>query len=142
MDAYEFFHEIVVPNCDEALREPYKLRLAWNAIVSLNTVPEFVALDRLGYKIDVDRGLLDSKADEIRKSYLALVSLNHEAIKLKHVRRLPRKQNEPLSSLNSSTSNEISAPTSAELIKTITDALQLFRNVKEFPELSPINRTV
>jgi hypothetical protein len=70
MDAYEFFHEIVVPNCDEALREPYKLRLAWNAIVSLNTVPEFVALDRLGYKIDVDRGLLDSKADEIRKSYL------------------------------------------------------------------------
>src|SRR5215472_12246726 len=62
MDAYEFFHEIVAPNCEEALRPPYRLRLAWNAIVSLNTVPEFVALHRLGYRVNVDRDLLTAKA--------------------------------------------------------------------------------
>jgi hypothetical protein len=50
MDAYEFFHQIVEPNCENALRPPYHLRLAWNAIVSLNTVPEFIVLHRLGYK--------------------------------------------------------------------------------------------
>ena len=51
MDAYEFFHQIVES-------PPYHLRLAWNAIVSLNTVPEFIVLHRLGYKTDVDRDLL------------------------------------------------------------------------------------
>jgi len=57
MDAYEFFHQIVEPNCENALRPPYHLRLAWNAIVSLNTVPEFIVLHRLGYKTDMDRAL-------------------------------------------------------------------------------------
>ena len=67
MDAYEFFHQIVEPNCENALRPPYHLRLAWNAIVSLNTVPEFIVLHRLGYKTDVDRDLLYRETEEIRK---------------------------------------------------------------------------
>ena len=92
MDAYEFFHQIVEPNCENALRPPYHLRLAWNAIVSLNTVPEFIVLHRLGYKTDVDRDLLYRETEEIRKKYPALTQLNNEAIKLKHVRRLPRKE--------------------------------------------------
>src|SRR5215208_2595973 len=53
MEAYEFFHQIVEPNCENALRPPYHLRLAWNAIVSLNAVPEFIVLHRLGYETDV-----------------------------------------------------------------------------------------
>jgi len=97
MDAYEFFHEIVAPNCEEALRPPYRLRLAWNAIVSLNTVLEFVALHRLGYRVNVDRDLLTAKAKEIRENHIALIILNKEANRLKHVRRLPRRPNEPLS---------------------------------------------
>ena len=32
MDAYEFFHQIVEPNCENA-----SPRITWNAIVSLNT---------------------------------------------------------------------------------------------------------
>jgi hypothetical protein len=67
MDAYEFFHQIVEPNCENALRPPYHLRLAWNAIVSLNTVPEFIVLHRLGYKTEVDRDLLYRETEEIRK---------------------------------------------------------------------------
>jgi hypothetical protein len=139
MDAHEFFHQIVEPNCENALRPPYHLRLAWNAILSLNTVPEFIALHRLGYKTDVDRDLLYRETEDIRKKYPALTQLNNEAIKLKHVRRLPRKENEPLSSINSSTSHVISEPTLAELLETIRDA---FQTVKAFPELSPINRPV
>jgi hypothetical protein len=139
MDAYEFFHQIVEPNCENALRPPYHLRLAWNAIVSLNTVPEFIVLHRLGYKTDVDRDLLHREIEEIRKKYPALAQLNNEAIKLKHVRRLPRKENEPLSSINSSTSHVISEPTLAELLETIHDA---FQTMKAFPEFSPINRPV
>jgi hypothetical protein len=138
MDAYEFFHQIVESNCENALRPPYHLRLAWNAIVSLNTVPEFIVLHRLGYKTDVDRDLLYREIEEIRK-IPALTQLNNEAIKLKHVRRLPRKENEPLSSINSSTSHVISEPTLAELLETIHDA---FQTMKAFPELSPINRPV
>ena len=74
------------------------------------------------------------KSSKIRKKYPALTQLNNEAIKLKHVRRLPRKENEPLSSINSSTSHVIS-----ELLETIHDA---FQTMKAFPELSPINRSV
>jgi hypothetical protein len=139
MDAYEFFHQIVEPNCENALRPPYHLRLAWNAIVSLNTVPEFIVLHRLGYKTDVDRDLLYRETEDIRKKYPALTQLNNETIKLKHVRRLPPKENEPLSSINSSTSHVISEPTLAELLETIRDA---FQTIKAFPELSPINRPV
>jgi len=67
MDAYEFFHQIVEPNCKNALRPSYHLRLAWNAIVSLNTVPEFIVLHRLGYQTDVDRDLLYRETEDIRK---------------------------------------------------------------------------
>ena len=91
-------------------------------------------LHRLGYKTDVDRDLLCREIEEIRKKYPALTQLSNEAIKLKHVRRLPRKEN-----INSSTSHVISEPTLAELLETIRDA---FQTIKAFPELSPINRPV
>jgi hypothetical protein len=82
----------------------------------------------------------DAKIAEILQNNLALVTLNKQANKLKHVRRLPRKQNEPLSSVNTSTSHEISEPTPGELIKAIVDALEAFRDAKKFPELSALNR--
>jgi hypothetical protein len=70
MDAYEFFHQIVEPNCENALRPPYHLRLAWNAIASLNTVPEFIVLHRLGYKtFALSRDRRDTK--KISGSYTA-----------------------------------------------------------------------
>lgn len=139
MDAYEFFHQIVEPNCENALRPPYHLRLAWNAILSLNTVPEFIVLHRLGYKTDVDRDLLYRETEEIRKKYPALAQLDNEAIKLKHVRGLPRKDDEPLSSIKPSPSDVISEPTLADLLETIREA---FQTMKAFPELSPTNRPV
>ena len=96
-------------------------------------------LHRLGFKTDVVRDLLCREIEEIRKNYPALTQLSNEAIKLKHVHCLPRKENEPVSSINSSTSHVISEPTLAELLETIHDA---FQTMKAFPELSPINRPV
>jgi len=133
MDAYEFYRQIVEPNCENALRPPYHLRLAWNAIAALNTVLEFIVLHRLGYQTDVDRDLLYRETEDIRKKYPALTQLNDEAIKLKNVRRLPREGNEPLSGVKSSTSPAIAEPTLAELLETIRDA---FQTIKAFPELS------
>jgi len=49
MDAREFFHNVVKPNYDEFVRSPNDIRLLWNALVSMNTVAEYLALERLGY---------------------------------------------------------------------------------------------
>jgi hypothetical protein len=140
MDACEFFYQIVTPNCDDAMRQPFDLRSAWNAILSLNTMPEFLALHRLVYRDNVDRKVLDSEADKIRKEHLPLAKLNNEAIKLKHVRRLSgQKRKEPFSSTPSSTSYLISEPTPADILKLIHDA---FETIKAFPEFSPTSRCI
>jgi hypothetical protein len=135
MDACEFFHQIVTPNCDEAMRSPSDLRLAWNAILTLNTMPEFLVFHRLGYPEDVDDKAIGREVAEIRKNYLSLTNLNNEAIKLKHVRHLrSQKRNEPFSSTPSSTSYLISEPTPADMLKVISDA---FETIKAFPKFSP-----
>jgi hypothetical protein len=140
MDACEFFHQIVTPNYDEAMQSPFDLRLAWNAILSLNTMPEFLALHRLGYPEDVDQKVLYREAGKTRKKYSSLEKLNNEAIKLKHVRRLSgRKQNEPFSSISSSTSYSISEPTPADMLKVIHDA---FETIKAFREFSPTSHCI
>jgi hypothetical protein len=140
MDACEFFHQIVTPNCDEAMQRPTDLRLAWNAILSLNTMPEFLALHHLGYRENIDRKELDPEAAKIRKQHLSLAKLNTEAIKLKHVRRLSgRKQNDSFSSIDSSTGYSTLEPTPADMRKVIHDA---FETIKAFPEFSPTSRCI
>jgi hypothetical protein len=135
MDACEFFHQIVTPNCNDAMRSPFDLRLAWNAILSLNTMPEFLALHRLGYRENVDLKALGREVDELRKKHLSLAKLNSEAIKLKHVRPLwGRNRKEPFSSTYSSTSYSISEPAPADIRKVIHDA---FETIKAIPEFSP-----
>ena len=46
MDARDFFHEVVKPNYDEFFRSPNDIRLLWNVLVSMNTLPEFLALQQ------------------------------------------------------------------------------------------------
>jgi hypothetical protein len=64
MNAAEFFRTIVKANYDEFLRNPQDLRLLWNAVVSMNTVAEYVALERLGYE-ELSRVGLGTKANQI-----------------------------------------------------------------------------
>jgi len=56
----------------------------------MNTVPEFLALHRLGYALDISREKLDEEAETIRVD-LRLTALQFCANMFKHVRRIPRR---------------------------------------------------
>ena len=104
MDAYRYFATIAKPNYEDAKRNADELRFLWNAIVSLNTVPEFLALDQLDYDLDLDRQTLDIEANKIREKFPALRTLKKCANTFKHVRSIPRKRNDTgFSSISSST---------------------------------------
>lgn len=91
MDAREFFQYIVQRNYYEFCRSQNAICLLWNAIVSMNTVPEYLALDRLGYVLEVKQEALGAMAQEKRKE-LGLTELQYCANTFKHVRRIPRGQ--------------------------------------------------
>lgn len=103
MDAADFFHDLVKPNYEEFCRDQNQLRRLWNAVVSMNTVAEYVALERLDYREALGRDELAEKASEIRKGNPALHDLKDCAETLKHVRKLGPKPPTEFSSLTSST---------------------------------------
>jgi hypothetical protein len=89
MDAAEFFHTVVKGNYDEFNGYPNDLRRLWNAIVSMNTVAEYLALDRMGYS-PTSRKILDQKANEIRDNFRGLSDLQFCANTFKHVRKITK----------------------------------------------------
>ena len=102
MDAAEFFKDVVKPNYEEFCGDQNQLQRLWNAVVSMNTVAEYVALDRLGYE-DLEREKLDKQAEEIRKDNPILFDLKVCADTLKHVRKLERKVRTEVTAIASST---------------------------------------
>jgi len=97
MDAREYFQKVVVPNFADFQQSPNDIRLLINALVSMNTVPEFLALHRLGYALDISREKLDEEAEAIRVD-LRLTTLQFCANMFKHVRRVPRRSSEFIAS--------------------------------------------
>ena len=91
MDAREFFQLIVQPNYYEFCGAQNNIRLLWNAIVSMNTMPEYLAFDRLRYPLEIGRNVLGAEAQEIRKE-LGLTELQYCANTFKHVRKITRGQ--------------------------------------------------
>jgi hypothetical protein len=87
VNAADFFHDIVEGNYRELFQNRESRRLLWNATVSMNTVPEYVALDRLGYK-DVSRQDLDLESKRVRDSNPILDDLKYCAETFKHVRKI------------------------------------------------------
>jgi hypothetical protein len=85
MDAREFFETVVKPNYYEAKSRSDDFRLVWNAVVSMNTVPEYVALERLNYK--QDRQAVDNESAQIRNAHQPLSNLKTCADALKHARK-------------------------------------------------------
>jgi len=90
MDTSEFFDTVVKRNYDEFTKNPDDFRSLWNAIISMNTVPEYMALDRHGYA-QVSRDELAHTANQIRKQDQSLIDLKFCAEALKHVRKIPPK---------------------------------------------------
>jgi hypothetical protein len=87
VDAREFFNTVVVPNYAEFSRHPTDIRLLWNALISMNTVAEYLALDRLGYP-PIPRNVLDQHAQNIRSQFPSLSDLKFCAEAFKHVRKI------------------------------------------------------
>ena len=90
MDAKTFYAEVAYPNYVEATQHSDDFRRLWNAVVGMNTIAEFVALDRLNYAADLDRETLGNMAADIRKANPPLADLKLCAESLKHVRKLNR----------------------------------------------------
>jgi hypothetical protein len=87
MDPRQFFYSIVKPNYEEVRSSPHDLRFVYNAIITMNTVAEYVALEQLNYE-NVDRMKLSQTANKIRDAHPSLRDLNDCAVTLKHVRKL------------------------------------------------------
>ena len=102
----------------------------------MNTVAEYVALDRLGYASLV-RKQIDAKCDDVRQQYASLQSLKNLAETLKHVRR-----HAPRGQLTASSTGILPTdPTTWELndgstLRSLRDALdQAFEDCSTIPEL-------
>lgn len=91
MDAKEFFHVVVVENYKEAIADPTNFRKRWNAAVSMNTVPEYLALDRAGYSTFTS-GEVVKKVEAVRNEIPGLPELKSYADRLKHVRKHEEEQ--------------------------------------------------
>jgi hypothetical protein len=85
VDAREHFQYVVVPNYNEFVQSPSEFRLLASTILSMNTVAEYLGLDRRGYPLDVSRNQRRRGAREIRDD-LSLADLQVCADALKHVR--------------------------------------------------------
>jgi hypothetical protein len=86
MDAREHFRYVAVPNYNEFVQSPSDFRLLGNAILSMNTVAEYLGLDRSGYPPDVSRNERRREAQKIRDDLSGLTDLQVCADTLKHVR--------------------------------------------------------
>src|SRR6516225_9032993 len=86
MDAKEFFSLVVVENYKEAKADPTNFRKLWNAAISMNTVPEYLALHRDGYPT-LKSWEVDEKAKDVRSEYSELKEIKSYADRLKHVRK-------------------------------------------------------
>ena len=72
MDAREHFQYVAVPNYNEFVQSPSDFRLLGNAILSMNTVAEYLGLDRSGYPPDVSRNERRREAQKIRDILVVL----------------------------------------------------------------------
>jgi hypothetical protein len=138
MDAAEFFRDIVKANYNEFTINTDDLRLLWNAVVSMNTVAEYVALDRLGY-VGVSRDRLYKEAEKIRVNSPILSDLNFCAVTFKHVRKIKdQKKGGGFSTIATSTGASSEDPTTWRIGShdPVQVLGQAFAALSAFPELS------
>jgi len=135
MDAREFFHNVVMPNYTEFVRSPTDIRLLWNALVSMNTVAEYLALERLGYP-QIGPRVIYLEAQRIRR-LSGLAELKYCAETFKHVRKIRDRGSSEFTTI--ATSTGVSPDDQAtwnvdgkDLVKVVHTA---FATLKEIPEL-------
>jgi hypothetical protein len=101
MDARQFFQDVVRRNYFEFFDHPDDIRLLWNAVVSMNSVAEFLALHQLNYA-EVSPDQLNQTAKQKREQH-RLLDLKFCAETLKHVRKIKDQRGGAFTSVASST---------------------------------------
>ena len=136
MDAREYFQRIVVPDYAHFQQSPSDIRLLFNALVSMNTVPEFLALHRLGYALDISREELDEEVETIRVD-LCLTALQFCTNMFKHVRLIPRRSSEFIASSTAVSPNDQGTWTvlGDDLVEVVHKAFATLK--QEFDRLAP-----
>ena len=87
MGARERFEKVVAPSYNDFVQSPTEYRFLESALLLMDTVPERLALDRLGYP-QVSRKALTLEARKIRGQYNSLKDLHSCANALKHSRTI------------------------------------------------------
>jgi hypothetical protein len=141
MDAAEFFRDIVKSNHDEFTNNTGDLRLLWNAIVSMNTVVEYVALDQLGYG-QVSCATFGNEARKIRVNSPILLGLKYCAETFKHVRKIKDQKGGGFSTIATSTGVSSEDQTTRRFASHDPGQLlvQAFAALSAFPELKRSHR--
>jgi hypothetical protein len=86
MDTKKSYESVVLPNYEASKADPGSFQKIWNAIQSVSTLSEYVALERLEYG-DVKRKDVDAVTDSVLRMYPDLYLLKDPATTLRHVRR-------------------------------------------------------
>ena len=136
MNAREHFENTVVPNYNDFVQSPSDFRLLENALFSMNTVAERLALERREYG-QVARGVLYGEAQKIRDDLSGLSHLQSCANTLKHVRSIKDQSGGKFTTTATSTGIETNDPTTwkiggHDLVEVVHNA---FATLKGIPEL-------
>jgi len=125
----------VKPNYDEFVRSPNDIRLLWNALVSMNTVAEYLALERLGYP-QVGRKVIYLEAQKIRR-LSGLAELKFCAETFKHVRKIKDRSSDEFTTIATSTgvSPEDQGTWRIDAYDPVEVIHKAFATLKEIPEL-------
>ena len=137
MDAREFFSAVAAWNYRVFRHGSNSMANLWNAVVALNSVPEWIALARLNYA-DVPRSELDRMANDIRSKHSELSDLLLCANTLKHVRS-HKKETRITSSTgwepDDSTSWTICDTPSGRTLDVVTVCERAHSTLSSYPEL-------
>jgi hypothetical protein len=75
MSVRELFQNVVVPDYNDFVQSPTDFRLLKSALLSMDTVPERLALHQLGYP-QLSRKELNQEAQKIRRQFNSLKDLH------------------------------------------------------------------
>ena len=87
MNAEEFVRVVVRPNLEEFKADPTSYRKMWNAFVSMNTVPEWMAFDQAGYN-PLTQDQIQAAYKATRQQHPEFGPVKEGTEMLKHVRLL------------------------------------------------------
>jgi hypothetical protein len=135
MDARDYFEQIVKPNYYEAKDNPNDLRSVWNAILTMNTVAESIALERLNYG-SVDRDTRIKRSSDIRETYPCLRDLQNCTDAMKHVRKQTRDITATSTNILPTDPLTWQIDINGRQFNLLTMLDQAFETVTNFPELT------